>query len=66
MYLAGIRLAGDALGAHEVLDLLTTQAVLVYACLVLLWGVGLLAREAALVRRDLAPRQPVPVDLSRA
>jgi hypothetical protein len=62
--LAAIRLAGHTLGTHEVLDLLTTQAVLAYACLLLLWGVGLLARQAADVRRELAlSRQPVPADL---
>jgi hypothetical protein len=61
---AAIRLAGHTLGTHDVLDLLTTQAVLAYACLVLLWGVGLLARQATDVRRDLAlSRQPVPADL---
>jgi hypothetical protein len=62
--LAGIRLAGHTVGTHEVLDLLTTQAALAYACVALLWGVGLLARQAADVRRDLAlSRQQVPADL---
>lgn len=64
VFVAALRLAGHTPGAHEVLDLLTTQAALVYACLVLLWGVGLLARQAADVRRDLVlKRQPVPTDL---
>jgi hypothetical protein len=64
VYLAAIRLAGHTLGTHEVLDLLTTQAVLAYACVVLLWGVGLLARQAADVRHDLAlSGQTVPAGL---
>jgi hypothetical protein len=58
VYVTAIRLAGQSLGTHEFFDLLATQAVLAYACLVLVWGVGLLARQAAVVRRELAGQAP--------
>lgn len=51
VYTTAIRLTGHALGVHEFFDLLATQAVLAYACLVLLLGVAVLARKAAVVRR---------------
>ena len=64
VYVTMIRFAGHALGTHEILDLLTTQAVLAFACLLTLWGVGVLARQAADVRRELTRSgQPVPPDL---
>jgi hypothetical protein len=62
-----IRLSGHAFGAQELLNLLATQAVLAYACFVLLWGSGLLGTKAGELRRDLAllASRPGTADLFR-
>jgi hypothetical protein len=47
---SAIRLSGQPLDGGAFLDLVATQVGLAYACLVLLWGVGLLSRGAAAQR----------------
>jgi hypothetical protein len=54
VYTTAIRSSGHTLDTHEFLDLLATQAVLAYACLVFLLGTAMLVRQAAVVRRELA------------
>lgn len=53
-----IRLTGQPLEPAAALDLLATQAVLAYACFVLLLGSGMLSRQAALVLDDVARLVP--------
>jgi hypothetical protein len=54
VFATAIRLSGDALTTPDFLNLLATQTVLAYACFVLLWGGGLMARQAAILQQDLA------------
>ena len=56
VYGAAIRLTGDALEPPQFVDLLATQVVVAWACLVLLWGGGVLARQATSVRDELTTR----------
>jgi hypothetical protein len=64
---AAIRASGHAFGTDDVIALLMSQAGLAYACLVLLVGTGLLARQAASARDELARLAPGdwPTDLFR-
>jgi hypothetical protein len=47
-------MSGQRFDVTQFLDLLATQAVVAYACLLLLWGTGRLARQAAALREELA------------
>jgi len=53
-----ILLSGRALGDEAVSNLVATQAVLAYSCLVLLWGAGMLAGQAGVVREGVARLVP--------
>jgi hypothetical protein len=58
VFAGAIRFTGQPLGQEAALDLVATQAVLAYACFVLLLGSGILARQAAVVRDDVARLVP--------
>lgn len=53
-----VRLSGQLFGAQDFVNLLATQGVLAYACFVLLWGGGLVGRQAAVVQQELARLAP--------
>lgn len=59
------RATDQPLDDDEFLDFLATQGGLAYACLILLWGTGVLYRQASVARGDLARRAgaQVPDDL---
>lgn len=54
VFVPAIRASGNAFEGGDVANVLATQAVLAYACFVLLWGVGVLASQAADLRLELA------------
>jgi hypothetical protein len=54
VFSAAIGVSGRPLESAEFTDLVTTQVVLAYVCLVFLWGTGRLARQATSIREDLA------------
>jgi hypothetical protein len=56
VYGAAIRLTGGSLDTRQFADLLATQVGVAWACFVLLWGVGVLARRATAVRDELTTR----------
>lgn len=58
IYASAIRLSGQAFDSEDFANLMLTQAVLAYACLILLWGAGLLARQAAVLQHDVARMAP--------
>lgn len=58
VFATAIRLSGQTLEAEDFSNLLLTQAVVAYACLVLLWGAGVLARQAMALRQDMARLTP--------
>jgi hypothetical protein len=53
VFIGAIRATGQSLSAAEITDLLATQAVLAYACLIFLWGGGLLGERARSLREHL-------------
>lgn len=67
VFATAIRLSGDALETPEFADLVATQLVLGYVCLVFLWGTGVLGRQTEVLRPELAGlvRGDVPSDLFR-
>lgn len=58
VFATAIRLSGQALSNEDFANLLLTQAVVAYACLVLLWGAGILSRQATVLRQDMARLAP--------
>ena len=58
VFATAIRIAGHAFERDEFLNLLATQVVVAYACLVFLLGGGLLGRQAAALHADLARLAP--------
>ena len=48
-----IRLSGRPFDSSELVNLLVSQAALAYACLIFLWGSGVLARQATDLRHGL-------------
>jgi hypothetical protein len=65
VYTAVIRMSGQRFETSQFLDLLATQIVVAYACLVLLSGAGVMARQATGLRDELVSRAPadIPNDL---
>lgn len=55
IFAGAIRLSGYAFSSEDFANLLVTQAVVAYACFVMLWGAGLLARQATALQREVAP-----------
>jgi hypothetical protein len=53
VYAATIRASGRPYGDAELLDLVGTQAALAWACFVVLWGSGVIGRQAMALRADL-------------
>jgi hypothetical protein len=53
VFVTTIRASGGVVNQHDAEQLLLTQAVLAYVCLILLLGAGALARRADVVRRDI-------------
>ena len=58
VFAGAIRFTGQSLEPAAALDLVATQAVLAYACFVLLLGGGVLARQAAIVLDDVTRLVP--------
>lgn len=67
VFTTAIRLSGQSLGTAEVANLAATQGVVAYACLVLLWGCGVVRERAAALRADVArlAHGDAPTDLFR-
>lgn len=57
-YSTAIRLTGPPLGPDEIVNTIVTQAVLAWAAFVLLWGGGLVARQATGLSDDIAQLAP--------
>jgi hypothetical protein len=53
-----IRASGTAFGPQEFLDLLASQAVLAFACFIMLVGCGLLAAQAQALKEELTQLAP--------
>jgi hypothetical protein len=54
VFSGAIRISGREFGANDFIDLVISQAVLAFACLVLLIGSGVLSERATLVKQELA------------
>jgi hypothetical protein len=68
VYVIAIRASGQVFGERDIINLVATQGALAYACFVLLWGSGALARQAVALREDLRRFVPgeTPLDIFRA